>query len=215
MGLFTKKPYNRTNVMARANEARSKGRRKKAIGLYREVLEQDPEDADALTRLAPLLAESGDEDGAWRAFMAAAAAHEAKGFRDRAAGIWKQVTEALPNRREGWEALAELNLTRERQRDAVVVLVEGSKNFTKGEDREIAVDLLSRAQEIEPWHWSVCWPLGRLLIQVDRVNHARQLFGAFVTHVTGSKARKVRWQLFRLDPGFGSFIRWVKALFGA
>ena len=56
--------YDRARVLKKASAARKRGKRKKAIELYRQVLADEPENVDLLRKLAPLFAESRQEEEA-------------------------------------------------------------------------------------------------------------------------------------------------------
>ena len=65
-------PYDRNRLLTDAARARKKGRRAKAIALYREVLAVEPENAEIHRRVAPLLAETKQPEAAWECSQRAA-----------------------------------------------------------------------------------------------------------------------------------------------
>ena len=59
MAWYQRNPiYDRSRLLRRAAGAQTKGRRKKAIELYRKVLAVEPNDAQVHRKIAPLLAET-------------------------------------------------------------------------------------------------------------------------------------------------------------
>jgi len=60
--------YGRLRILGDAARAQRKGRRKKAITLYRQVLEHEPENPDLHRKLAPLLARTRKPAEAWASY---------------------------------------------------------------------------------------------------------------------------------------------------
>ena len=65
---WRKKAYDRSAVLDAADKARGRGRVRKAIAGYSQILAQDPNDHQVHARIAPLLAseERRDARRAWR-----------------------------------------------------------------------------------------------------------------------------------------------------
>ena len=71
MGLLGRqRGFDRGRILAAAARARLKKRRRKAIALYRWVLAVEARNPDLHEKLAPLLAETGQEFDAWISFRA-------------------------------------------------------------------------------------------------------------------------------------------------
>src|SRR5512138_365063 len=100
--------FERTQKVIAADQARTKGKRKKAIALYREVLEHHPDDLGVQGKLAALLAADGDRAGAVARFRSAAEGHLRAGFTDRAISVLAQATEAFPDEEPLWVQFAAL-----------------------------------------------------------------------------------------------------------
>ena len=82
--------------MAKAGRARAKGRKKKAIAIYRKLLAGTPDDFDVHAKLAPLLAASKQRKEAAKSFNMAAESYISKGFDVKAIAVYKQATRHFP-----------------------------------------------------------------------------------------------------------------------
>jgi predicted Zn-dependent protease len=79
--LRRKKPYDRSRLLKDAARARKKGKRHKAIALYRELLAVEPENPDLHRRIAPLPAETKQSAKAWASYRRASDRLVSQGFR--------------------------------------------------------------------------------------------------------------------------------------
>ena len=150
--MFGPKKYDRAKVYADAEGARGKGKKKKAVAGYRQILEHEPEDWQVHGKLAPLIADDQPRE-AWASFEKAAKGHLDKGFADRALAVYRQAADLLPFIPDGWERVAQLHQQKGRKADAVKTLVDGQRHFTRTPtDLEIAAGFLVQALSIEPWH---------------------------------------------------------------
>lgn len=211
MPLFAARPRSRAEVVAAADQARGRGRVRRAADLYLEALRSAPGDPVVNARLAPLLARLGDADGGARAFRLAAQAHLAAGFPERAAGVLASATAALPLDPSFWLERATLEVRRRRRPDALAGLVEGAAALARGRRREAAVALLRRALELEPLHPDAVLALAPLLARGGARAEARALVARLEAVTRGRRLARVRWLAFRLHPTPRTLWRWAAA----
>ena len=117
--------YDRSKLMKRAAGARSKGKNRKAIALYRQVLEREPDNPELHRKLAPLYAKTRQAPEALASYQVAAEGLVRQGFDDQAIGLLRGAVEQLSGEVILWQSLAELELKRGRKVDAFETLVEG------------------------------------------------------------------------------------------
>lgn len=91
MWFFRNNSYDRFDILAAAEKARSNGRRRKAIAEYRKVLDVDPGDYGIHGKVAPLLAECKRLDEAWSSFVAAGEGYRQHGYINQAVSTYMQA----------------------------------------------------------------------------------------------------------------------------
>jgi tetratricopeptide (TPR) repeat protein len=212
--LNRKKSYDRTRLLSDAARARKRGKRQKAIALYREVLAVEPDNPDLHRRIAPLLAETKQPTEAWASYRRAADAFKSKGFVEQALGVLRDASERLPRKQEVWEALADLELARHRRVDAHKVLVEGSRRLRAKRDRAKAITLLLRARKLAPQDFATNFDLARLLSKAGAHGRARTLLAEMAGRVQGRQLLRVRARQFAISPTPAAAWRWLHALLG-
>lgn len=208
-----KPAFDRTQTIILADQARAKGKRKKAIALYREVLEHHPDDLGVQGKLAALLAQDGDRT-AVEQFRAAAAGHLRAGFKDRALAVLAQATEAFPDEEPLWVELAELQQQRGRAADAVGALVRGAERLLGGGDPHTAARLLRRAGQLAPWHFETTTLWAKALAGTGNRRDAVRLLDGLADRTQGSHRRAARALALRLSPAPRQLWRWVAAALG-
>src|SRR5689334_1566506 len=114
------------SLLTIAEDARRRGRYRKAIASYRRLLAQNPRDGMVHARLAPLLARRGQLQEALASFVTAAAVEEERGFLDKAIGLYQSALRYLPRQASLWLAVSELHLRRDRPSEAVRALLGGA-----------------------------------------------------------------------------------------
>jgi tetratricopeptide (TPR) repeat protein len=210
--LFRQKaPPTRSEVIADADKARSKGKLKKAIAGYRKALELEPGDPVVHGKLAPLLARANQTEAALESFHAAAKGHLDKGFADKALAVYTQAADTLPYHLNLWQQLSQLNLTKGRRADAVRVLLRGRLYFRRKNERREAVTLLKEALALDAELFEPKLDLARLLALQGQRAEALALLEPMVKGLTGKMLRQVRWTLARVSPGLGAYWRWLRA----
>lgn len=205
-----KRPYDRSETLARADGARAKGRKRKAISEYRKILEQDPKDFAVHQRIAPLLAQAGEADDARKSFAAAAAGHLEQGFADRAIAVHTQAVAFFPTDEALWNEVARLHRERARKADAVKVYLQAHQHFRDKPLRPHAIAFLRAALELEPLHLEALVALARLLKQAGQKAEALRVLAEASTQVRGpglKRLRKAEWQVSRSLRSLWSWLR--------
>jgi tetratricopeptide (TPR) repeat protein len=211
MGILGRRAIaDRDQMLEAAARARSRGRRRKAIALYRQVLATDRSNADLHAKLAPLLAETGQDFDAWNSYRATAQAALRAGREDRALAIYEQASKHLPREIQIWQALARL-LARQGDEDAAVeTLVDASRHFRLPFMRAQAIHLLRRARTIDPWHFETVIELAALLRRCEQRAEARNLLDGLAERASGRRLRRVRAAQLRLGPGARTLWTWLR-----
>jgi tetratricopeptide (TPR) repeat protein len=204
-----KRRYDRARLLADAAAAQRKGKLRKAVALYGEVLAAEPGNVDLERKLAPLLAKTKQEDAAWASYRRAAEGLAQHGFLDRACGVYREAAQHLPRHGELWLALAELEVKRGRRADAVVALATGARGLRARKTRPLAIRLLERAHELDPGAFEVTLELAGRLVRAGKRERARKLFDELAARKNGRLRRRVRGRELWLSPGPGSAWRWL------
>jgi tetratricopeptide (TPR) repeat protein len=206
--------YDRLRILGDAARAQRKGRRKKAIALYRQVLEHEPENPDLHRKLAPLLARTRKPAEAWASYHRAAEGLVRLGFVDRAIGVYREAAGHLPREEKVWLGLAALEAKRGRRADAVQTLLTGRRRLRSRADRPRAIRLLSRARELAPGCFEASFDLAGLLASSGQRGRSIALLDDLAARVRGRELRRVRARQLRISPGPRAAWRWLAALAG-
>jgi tetratricopeptide (TPR) repeat protein len=206
-----KEPPTRSEVIAEADRARSKGKLKKAVAGYRKALELEPQDSAVHVKLAPLLARSNEPEAALKSFRAAAQGYLDKGFEDKALAVYTQAAETLQGQVSLWQQVAQMNLARGRRADAVRVLLRGRFYLRHKTERADAITLLKEALALEPSLFDPRLDLARLLASQGRTAEAIGLLEPMVKELKGAQLRQVRWTMWRVSPNLGTGWGWLRA----
>jgi len=214
MALLSRKTsYDRYRIMQDAARAREKGKSKKALSLYRRVLEIEPENPDLHRKVAPLFAQTKQPSEARSSYMRAVSALEREGFTEQATGLYREALNYMPRDVELWAALADLQVKRRQRPDAVKTLLDGRRRFRGRENRPHAIRLLLRACEVEPYHFDATFDLAGLLAKSPGGSRrAFDLLETLAARTRGGRLRRIRGRQFWLAPGFSSAGRWLRAL---
>jgi len=203
--------YDRTRLMSRAAAASKKGRRRKAIALYRRVLAIEPNNVELHQKLAPLLAEAGRAEEAVASYLEIARA-------DREGGRVRQALETLrgavaffPAEVGLWEAMAELHLHRERPAEAVAVLREGLGHLRRRRHRGRAVRLQRRLYELTPRDTALALSLAAGLRRIGLREPAASLLRRLEDRARPAERKAIRAQQLRLRPTPANLWRWLRA----
>jgi tetratricopeptide (TPR) repeat protein len=206
MAFLRRQKYDRRKLLSQANQARNRGRVKKAIRLYQRVLEVEPGDIEVHRKIAPLLARSRQSAAALASFHRAMTGLMRQGFEDKALAVCHETTRYFPQRIDVWEAIASLELRRRRVPDAVKALRNGRKRCRGRKGRAEALRLLRRAHEIAPNDVDVATDLARLLARSGGRAEARKLLASMSRRTPGRALRRIRWAQLRIDPTPGHLL---------
>lgn len=204
--------YDRGRILEAASRARRRGRRRKALELYRRVLAVEPGNPDLERRVAPLLAQTKRPDEAWNAYRNAAEELMRRGFVDQAIGVYREAKRYLPNEVGVWRSLADLELERGRTPDALATLLEGRRQLRRRKQRPAAIQLLERGHRIAPDHFETTFELAGLLASEGARHRAARLLSELAASTTGGELRRVRGRQLRWKPTPAAFWRWLRAL---
>jgi tetratricopeptide (TPR) repeat protein len=204
--------FDRSKLMKRAAGARNKGKHKKAISLYRQVLEAEPESPEIHQKLAPLLARTRQAGEALASYRIAAEALVRQGFNEQAIGLLRGAAVQLPRETVVWQGLAELEMRRSRRIDAVEALLEGRQHMKARSDRAEAIALLSQARKLDPGDFRISYDLACLLGRTGRRARALSLLDELARRPDRRRLARVRARQLWLAPGFGSAGRYLRAL---
>lgn len=214
--LFTRhKSYDRFAILAAAENARGKGKVRRAIAEYRRVLEVDPHDHEIHAKIAPLLAQRKQLREAWSSFVTAGEGYLRDGYTDKALAVYLQAARCMPHQIEVWETIARLQVERERRPDAIKALLDGSRHFRGRKLRLQGLRLLRRACEIEPGHFEATFELAKRLSKAGEKKEARWLLDGLENWSRGRNLRRVRTRLFWMSPTPVAAFRWLAAAIAA
>lgn len=209
MGLFSRTPLDRSDLIAKAEKARSHGRRGKAIRLYQKALALKDEPV-VHGKLAPLLAREHRRDESLQSFIAAAEGQVKAGFVDRALSLFTQASDFFPDRVDLWDRIAALHFERARRADAFLALVRGGGALEKKRPKE-AVRLLRRALELTPSHQGATLLLARSLRRTGERGEAFDLLERLADKASGTLLRQARVLQLRIRPGLATLRHAVRA----
>ena len=210
--LLGKTHYDRRRILTGAAHAREKRKYKKAITLYRQVLQHEPRNTDLHRKLAPLLAQTKQESEAKVSYALVLSALTRDGLSEQATGLYREALKHMPMDVELWAELADLQVKRKMPADAVRTLLEGRRRFRSRKNLPQAIRLLLRVHEVEPYHLEGTLDLAGLLSRSGRTPQALGLLDGLARRSCGRSLRRVRGRQFRLAPGFGTAWRWLRAL---
>lgn len=204
--------YDRRKILEQAEQAQRRGQTRKAIRLYRWVLGVEHNNPQLHARLAPLLARNGEHFDAWVSYRRCAETALREKREERALALYRDATRALPHEVEAWQTLAHLLVRRGDSREALAVLLEGSKGFKKRHQQAAAIYLLRRARAIDPWQADCVLALVRRLARNAQREEALILLEGLAGRTTGTELRRVRAAQVRIDGSVGACWRWLRCV---
>jgi tetratricopeptide (TPR) repeat protein len=209
--LAGKTHYDRARLLSAAGRARSKGRRRKAISLYRKVLRVEPGNHILRKRVACLLAQVGRLSEAHEHYRMVTAGLSQRGFDTHPIGVYREALGFLPRERDLWSGLAELQAKQEHVRDAVQTLNAGRRRFRSRRRRSDAIALLEQAHGMDRRDVDIAIDLSRLLAKAkDRPRAARVLWET-IPGTRGRALRRLRMRQLILFPAPATAWRWLRA----
>ncbi len=216
MGLIRRRPeYDRKWLLAEAENARIRGRRRRAISFYRRILAVEPHDPNLHARVAPLLAATGKRFDAWQSYRQAAQSHLKNKNRDEALALYREATKTLPMQIGAWQWVAKLELGRGRSEAAISVLLEGRAKFRSRRRRPEAIALLREARSIDAHRIDIVLDLARLLRRSGQSPEAQWILSQLGERMSGRDLRIVRGAQWRIEPSLKHSWNWLRAAFAA
>ncbi len=207
-----KAPATRSEIIAAADQARAKGRLKKAIAGYRKALELEPKDPVIHGKQAPLLARAKEPQAALESFQAAAQGHLDKGFADKALAVYTQAAETFPRQLELWRQLAQLERSKGHRVDALKTLLRGRLHFRRKDEARQAITLLREALDLEPTLFEVKLDLALQHAHLRQRAEAMTLLNPMLLDARDRRQlRRLRWTMLRVSPSMGAWGRWLRA----
>jgi tetratricopeptide (TPR) repeat protein len=171
----------------------------------------EPHDVELLSRMAPLLAKTGQGFDAWQYFRRAAKARLKTQQAGEALSLYQEATRCLPRQAEAWQAVAQLELRRERRKRARDALLTGRRHFRSRRRRPEAIYLLRAAREIEPWDHDTVLDLAGLLAGTGQACEGQWLLDQLAERSSGKALRRIRGLQWRIEPSLRHTWHWMKA----
>jgi tetratricopeptide (TPR) repeat protein len=211
MAWFRRPRYDRRETLEAAGREAVRGRRRRAIALYRTVLVAEPGNVDIHRQLAPLLADDGQVFDAWLSFRAVARAHARDQEFEKALAVWRTAAERLPAKIDAWLAVARLECRLGRTSEAVAALVAGSRHQKRRNQRPAAIHLLREALSLAPGDPQRVVELALLLARSGRKAEGTLLLERLAERAEGADRRRVRGAQWRIAPSFSNAWLWLRS----
>ncbi len=207
------RPRRRRSLLDAASAALARGRVKKAILEYLQLLKQAPNDPAVHAHVAPLMAKKKQFVLARQHFEAAGQLYQEQGFVDKAIGVYRSAVTYLPRDRDFWVDIARLYRERGYKAEAVKTLLVARKRFRRWANRHEAIFILRLAVEIEPWHYEATRHLARMLVKTGAHDEARNLYEGLADRAQGTRLTSVRFTQFYAQPTPVTLWRWIRSIF--
>jgi tetratricopeptide (TPR) repeat protein len=207
-------PYDRAGILRRAEGFRSRGRVKRAIREYEQVLAVDPQDIEVHTKVAQLYIRAGRKDQAKTSLKRVIEWNQREGFVDKEIAILR-VAQGLDRRDlTVYLRLAELYLGKGVKGDALRLLEGARRAFRRKRFLREAIAVEENILSIAPDDFRAQASFVRLLWRAGRRYEAGERLWQMESHWALMKNkeywRKTRWLLCRHAPSvstcWGSFI---------
>lgn len=211
MGIFGRPRYDRREALEAAAREALRGRRRRAIVLYRSVLVAEPANLEVHRQLAPLLADDGQLFDAWLSFRAVARAHERVKEYDRALAVLREAAERLPEKLDAWLAVARLERRLGHPKAAIQALLAGRRHQKRRRQRPAAIFLLREALSHAPWRPDLVIDLAELLARSGRKAEATLWLEGLAERSGNAQRRRVRGAQLRLAPSLAHAWLWLRA----
>jgi len=209
---FRRRPrYDRREVLERAAREAARGRRRRAVALYRRVLFVEPANVDVHRQLAPLLAETGEPFEAWLSYRAVGRAFERSREFAKAREVYRQAATRLPAKLDAWLCVSRLERRLGDARAARAALLEGRRHQRGRAKRATAIFLLREALGLDPWDPALVLDLAGLLSRSGRREEADLWLEGLASRSRGAPLRRVRSAQLRLSPSLGRAWLWLRA----
>ena len=198
-------------LLTEAHRARSRGRSRAAIRLYKRILIENPHNFEVALRVAPMLAVAGEGFEAWQLYRRVAREYAREKRWNHCLGVYREACRFVPHEFDAWRLCAELQLKLDRAEGAFETLVEGRMHFGGPNTRAQAIALLSRARAIEPWDDDLLLDLAQLYSSNDQPDVSLELLGTLACRTRGRTLRRVRFLQWRITFSLRDLALWLRA----
>lgn len=198
-------------MLERAAREAARGRRRRAVALYRRVLFVEPANVDVHRQLAPLLAETGQPFEAWLSYRTVGRAWERSREFAKALEVYREAATRLPEKLDAWLCVSRLERRLGRPRAARAALLEGRRHQRRRRQRATAMFLLREALALDPWDPPLVLDLASLLSRSGRKQEADLWLEGLAARSQGVPLRRVRGAQLRLSPSLGRAWLWLRA----
>jgi len=197
-------PFDRKEVLRRAEQYRVRGRIRKAIRAYEEILAVDPRDTDVHIRIAPLYIRTRRREQAKGSLRQASAWYERQGFVEKAIAALRMILAIDRRDLSAYVHLADLQLGRGHKGDALNLLSRARRAFRRRKYRDEALKIEEKIFGVTPDDFQVQISLVRLLWGAgrrrDAIDRLRKMEREWSHKGNRHHWRKTRSYLFRLTP---------------
>ena len=166
--------YDRSDVLRRAEEYRSRGRIRKALREYERVIAVDPQDIDAHAKAAPLYIRIGRKDKAKASLRKVIAGYEKQGFVDKAVAMLRLALKLDRRDLRVRLHLADLYLGKNLTDNALRLLERGRRIFRGKRSLKEALAVEGKILSIAPDDFRAQVSMVRLLFKAGRDCEGRQ-----------------------------------------
>jgi len=197
-------PFDRKEALRRAEQYRLRGRTRKAIRAYEEILSVDPRNTDIHIRIAPLYIRTRRREQAKGSLRRAIAWYERQGFVEKAIAALRLILTVDRRDLAAYLHLADLHLDRGHRGDALNLLAGARKAFRGRRHRDEALKIEEKILRLAPDDFHVQLSRVRLLRKTGRRREAlKQLRN--MEEEWSRKGNRHHWRttrrvLFRLAP---------------
>ena len=205
--------YDRQEIYRKAEGFRARRKYRKALKEYLRIIEMDPEDQQVIGRLADLYRIIGNKAEAISYYEKAADHFFNQERIDKAAPLYKQLVNLDPKTLRRYQDLGEVYVMREHVGDAIQLYKDGIRAMRGRRFMAERIQLHEFIVEHDAKDFAIRLTLAKLLRKNGEPAQAKRLLKDGLRIMKGRKRRKwkrrYRWQLFKLNPGLGSFFAYL------
>ncbi len=209
--------YDRSDILRKAEDYRSRGRIRKAIREYERILAVDPQDVETHAKAAPLYIRIDRRDKAKVSLRKVVAAYEKQGFVDKAIAMLRLALK-LDRRDLGARLhLADLYIAMNLTGNALKILARARRTFRGKRFLKEALAIEGKMLCIAPDDFRAQVSMVRLLCRAGRGDEGRARLWRMESQwaLDGNRKnwRKTRWLLSRHAPSFSTSWGYFLSLF--
>ena len=206
-----RRDYDRKRLLNDAREARRRGKHRRAIAYYRQILVVEPNSIEIHTLIASSLAASGLDFCAWESYQRASEACLDGGEMKLALDLLTDANARMPRHYGAWIATAALQRTMGRTPEARRTIKCALAHFRGRATRHERVSLLRLALELDPRDRAVELELAYALVKSGQKDEALVLLTRLAEASDGSFLRKVRRIQWNMTPSLSHSWLWLRS----